>query len=458
MIGDLTIARPTTRPVTGARRPGGHRIVDAAAAVVGLGLGAVVAMAINDESGGALRARGGTWTFLGQIAGLTGTYLMLVMLLLVARIPWVERAVGQDRLVRWHRRLGQWPIYLIGLHAVAITVGYAQAGRVGVMTQLRQFLGSYPDVLAGTVALVLIVAAAVASIRAARRRMSYETWWVVHLYMYLALALAFSHQIANGQSFVGHPLARVFWATLWAVTAGVVLVFRVLLPVGRTIYHDLRVVGVVEEAPGVVSVVCRGRHLEGLGIQGGQFFQWRFLTRGMWWHAHPYSLSALPRRDMVRFTVKQLGDHSAGLARLPAGTRVAIEGPYGAFTGRNRTRDRLLLIGAGVGVTPVRALLEHLDPRADVTVLIRASSPDDVLFHEEFDSLVRRFRRGRLEILVGSRRKHPLHARQLRHLVPDIAERDIYVCGPEPLNQSVIAAAVSLGVNEKSIHCEQFAF
>ena len=107
---------------------------------------------------------------------------------------------------------------------------------------------------------------------------------------------------------------------------------------------------------------------------GGQFLQWRFLRRGLWWQAHPYSLSAAPSGRHLRITVKDLGDHSRALARLRPGTRVAIEGPYGAFTAGARRGDRVLLIGAGVGITPIRALLQELPRGTDVVVVLRAST------------------------------------------------------------------------------------
>ena len=444
-----SIQRPAGRPA--------NRTVNAAGAVIGLGLGLSLALAATAETKGSLSAPGGLMIFGGRVAGLAGTYLLLVMLLLIARIPLIERAVGQDRLVRWHRQLGQWPIYLLAAHGTLITLGYAEQARTGAWHQLWILIDTYPDVLAALVGFALLVMAGVTSIRAARRRMRYETWWTVHLYVYLALALSFAHQIANGASFVGHPLTRLVWAALWVATAGTVFVFRFLFPILRSAWHGLRVAGIHEEAPGVFSLVCAGRRVEHLGVDGGQFFQWRFLTKGMWWQAHPYSLSAMPQSPYVRVTVKALGDHSAKLARLPLGTRVMIEGPYGTFTRHARGGEKVLLIGAGVGITPIRALLEDMDPSVDVTVVVRATTADQVLFRDELRALVSA-RRGQLHEVVGGRHQHPLDARHLRRLVPDIAQRDVYVCGPDDLSDAVVGAARRLGVPDDRIHHEQFAF
>ena len=346
----------SSRPVD--PRPGRPEwAANAVTALIAAGFGVSVGLGLIFETRSALEGPGGLATAAGQLAGLTGSYLLLVMLLLISRLPWLEGVVGQDRLVRWHRRLGPWPIVLLGSHAVLITIGYAQQSAIGPWHEFAILLKSYPDVLMATVAFGLLVMAGVTSFRAARSRMRYETWWAVHLYTYLAIALAFAHQLANGVSFVGHPLARIFWVTIWASTAGVVLVYRVLLPLWRTVYHRLRVVEVRREGPEVVSVICAGRHLERLPVVGGEFLHWRFLRPQLWWQAHPYSLSALPQPPYVRVTVKSLGDHSDSLTELPVGTRVAIEGPYGAVTPHSRRGNKVLLMAAGVGVTPIRAVL-----------------------------------------------------------------------------------------------------
>ena len=154
----------------------------------------------------------------------------------------------------------------------------------------------------------------------------------------------------------------------------------------------------------MVSVVCAGRQLDQLAVSGGQFFLWRFLTRDLWWQAHPYSLSALPSPPYLRVTIKGLGDQSRAVAHLQPGTRVAIEGPYGAFTHHTRSRDGVVLIGAGVGITPLRALLEDLPAWTDVVVVVRASTADDLVHRDEVAAFVKQ-RGGRLHEIVGPRHK-----------------------------------------------------
>jgi len=365
--------------------------------------------------------------------------------------------VGQERLVRLHRLIGPWPVVLISFHVVLITLGYAQLAKVGALRQLWIFLTSYPDVLGAIVGFGLLVMAAVTSVKIARRRLKYETWWVVHLYTYIALSLAFAHQIVTGGSFVGHPLARVFWIVIWAMTAGLVIIFRLLYPMARSLRHQLRIVSVREEAPGVFSLVCSGRQLDRLAVSGGQFFKWRFLTRDLWWHGHPYSLSALPRPPYLRVTIKGLGDQSLATIRLRPGTRVAIEGPYGAFTKHARSGDRVVMIAAGVGITPLRALLEDLPRRVEVSVLVRATSAADIPHREEVTSMVSQ-RGGRLYEILGPRHLVRLNADVLKRLVPEIAGCDVYVCGPPGFSEGVVNSALRLGVSRDRIHEEVFAF
>ena len=281
-----------------------------------------LALGVTAESAESLASVPGVITAAGRITGLLAGYAMAVTVALSARIGPLERAIGQDRLIRWHRKLGPWGLYLLLAHVVLITVGYAGLAQAGVLAQLWELIVTFPGMLGATVGTGLLFLAGVTSYKHARRRFKYETWWSIHLYTYLALLVAFPHQVDNGASFAAHPLATIWWTALWVGLLVAVLYWRFAVPVIRSLRHGLRVAAVVRESPDVVSIVLEGRHLDRLPVAGGQFFQWRFLAKGVWWEGHPFSLSHVPHEGRMRITVKNLGDHSRDLAAMPVGTRV----------------------------------------------------------------------------------------------------------------------------------------
>ena len=456
------MAAPSSAPKAPSktRRPG-HAprpiVADLLGGLAGLGFGLTMALVLVNETSGSLASPGGWFTAAGRLTGFLGSYLMLMMVFLIARIPWLERAVGQDQLVRWHRRIGGWPIVLIALHIVFVTLGYSKVDGVSWIKQMDMFIFHYPDILASLVGFVLLVMVGVSSYRIVRRRQAYETWWVVHLYTYLALALAFAHQVVTGLAFLHHPLTKSFWIALWVFGALCIAAFRFGLPLVRNLRYKLRVVSVDEEVPGVFSIVLSGNQLASLAVSGGQFFQWRFLTKGLWWQAHPYSLSALPNPPFIRITIKDLGDHSGGVANLKPGTRVYAEGPYGTFTHHKRATNEVVLIGAGVGITPLRAILEDLPSNVHATVITRGSAETDLIHREEIAALVAQ-RGGVLHELVGSRQRVKMDAASIRRLVPRISSSDVYICGPASFTDHLAATAHKLGVAPERVHTEVFAF
>jgi ferredoxin-NADP reductase len=291
--------------------------------------------------------------------------------------------------------------------------------------------------------------------------MRYETWYYLHLYTYLAVALAFSHQFADGADFMTDGYARAGWSALYLAVAVALLWYRVVVPVRNAVRHRLVVAAVHPEAPGVVSIVVTGRRLPQLGAESGQFFRWRFLTRELWWVSNPYSLSAAPWGDRLRITVRASGDHSAALARLRPGTRILAEGPYGAMTAASRTRRKVLLIAGGIGIAPLRALFESL-PGApgDIRLLYRSSDDPDVVFRDEIAGIAAA-RGAQAHLVVGSRQQlghDPLSREALTANIPDLASHDVYVCGPESMQRAVIGALRAARVPRRQIHHESFAF
>jgi predicted ferric reductase len=406
------------------------------------------------------KTTGDLLTSIARITGLLSAYLALIQVVLLSRLPALERLAGFDRLTVWHRWNGHACLDLLLVHVVTSVWGYALLDRLSVPSEISNLLtgGIYPGMITATVGTVLLIAVVATSLVIVRRRLAYEWWHLVHLLAYAGIALGWFHQIPTGNELVLDTVAADYWRSLYVATLALLVGFRVAAPLVNTLRYRLRVEEVTLEGPGVVSIRIAGRRLDRLNAKPGQFFLWRFLDRSRWWTAHPFSLSAAPGSDSLRITVKALGDHSARLAQLGVGTRVLAEGPFGAFVAAARRRDKVLLLAGGIGITPVRALLDELD--GDVAVVYRVLADSDLVFRDELDALAAA--KGiQLHYVVGDHTteegRRLLTPEHLRELVPDVTERDVYVCGPPAMANAGIRSLREAGVPRRHIHAERFA-
>ncbi|MFJ8211973.1 ferric reductase-like transmembrane domain-containing protein [Streptomyces sp. NPDC096033] len=393
-----------------------------------------------------------------HLTGLLAGYGILVMLFLMARVPAVEHGVGADRLARWHAFGGRWALLLCSAHGLLALVVYALRGGTDLVTATRDLLG-YPALAAAYAGAALLACAGLASAGAVRRRIPHETWRGIHLLTYIAAALGFVHQLA-GPDVAVTSVTTWFWALLHTVVAVLLVWYRGVVPIRQALRHGLRVAAVEREGPDVVSVTIRGGRLRELRAEPGQFFRWRFLRRGLWHTALPFSLSAPVHDDRLRITVKALGAHSRRVRRLRPGTRVLATGPFGALTRWRRTRTKVLLIAGGIGITPMRALFEALPAGpGDLTLLYRAGDAGQLVLRDELEAIAAE-RQAALHYLVGRSDEayDPLAPQALRSLVPGLADHDVYLCGPPGMTDATTAALVRAGVPSGRIHSECFTY
>ncbi len=450
-------APPRTVPLP---RIWGTRSRDIGALLVGNGV-LILAMWIRHGGLEQLSTPSDVLSGAGQIAALFGTYLALIQLVLMSRSPWLDEAFGMDRLAWWHRWLGFGTVWLIGGHLVLTLAGWALGDERSLADELLVLLGTYPYVLWGLIGFVVFVAIGLISLRAVRHRLPYELWFWLHMGTYVAIALAFLHQLFTGSDFVHDEMATLYWIVLYDIAIALILVFRLGLPIVASRRHQLRVAAVVPEGPGVVSIYLTGRELDTLAVRSGQYFVFRFMTRQWWWRGHPFSISSAPNGSWLRITVKARGDDTHKLQTIPVGTGVFIEGPYGVMTGARRTKRKVTLIAGGVGIAPLRALLESTAAApGELVLLYRAGRKEDLVFKDELDLLAKQ-RKAVVRYLVGHRKRmqhDPLGPASIGRLVPDIAEHDVYVCGPNGMMDTVDHSLWTLGVPRSQIHAERFSY
>ena len=393
---------------------------------------------------------------LAKFFGLHVAAVMMVQLVLVARLPWLDRRLGMDRLTAWHRWVGVGLAWTIACHATFVLLGFSRLDDATVPDTFLSLAGVTASLL-GMCAAGIVVVVVIVSTRYARRRLPYEVFRYVHLLLYVAIGLALVHQAREGTSFDA-PLATAYWWTMWTLVIGALLFFRAVVPIRRNLRHRFRVAAVVPESDDVVSVHVTGRDLHLLPGRAGQFCVWRFPGHFGWWQANPFSLSAAPGGEGLRLTAKGVGATSAGLRRLPVGSRVLVEGPYGAFTALQQTTQATLLIAGGIGVTPIRALLEELS--GSTIVIYRVRSMADAVLLPELEALAQE-RGADLRVLAGRTGEGDppipsFDAHSLVAMVPDIRQRDVYVCGPPPMTEAVLDSLRELGLPRGQVHFERF--
>ena len=428
---------------------------------------AVTAMFLIDGGLKSLTDPSAILSAVDRLTALVATDLLLIDILLIARIPWIDHYYGHDRATTAHKKLGKPILYLVLAHFISSVVQYAIVANVDVISEFISLL-SIGDILLATGALVLMIMVVVTSLNFARKAVTYEAWYLVHIFAYGAVLLAIPHQFSTGSDIAGKPIAMTYWITLYLFVLVNVVWYRILRPVVRSVRHSMRVSTVIRESSDAVSIYLTGKNVAKLGGAAGQFYLVRILTARDWWRPHPFSISAAPNLKYVRFTVANRGDDTKLMQSLKPGTPIMLEGPYGVFTEERRTREKVVLVAAGIGIPPIRALAEEMAARPhDVTIIYRLRSQEDAALLAETRAIAaqRGFRLIELEGRrgVGTSWMNADYSGRsdldrLKDLVPDIAESDVYVCGPTAWTHAVEKTMRAAGVAEQQIHAEEFAW
>lgn len=429
----------------------------------------------------------------GRLAGLLMEFFILLQLVLIGRITFVEQQFGHDRLNQLHRWIGYGIAIFLLSHPLLLTLGYSQLSEISFIAQFTNFIKNWEDVFKALVAVFLFIGVIISSVVIVKKRLRYETWYFTHLLMYVAIALAFGHQTNSGDMSAGS--AMYYWLTINFLVFGLILLYRWLAPFYRFFLHRFYIHKVVQETVDVFSIYLKGKNLIAYKFLPGQFANLSFLQTGMWpapsllnnsditksngtqiidklfsifrqikgaGFTHPFSFSAVPNGEYLRFSIKTSGDFTDKINNLKPSTKVIIDGPLGIFTTNQAKKTKFLLLAGGIGITPIRALAEELDLRkTDAVLLYGCKTENDIVFKNELSALNLKY-----FILLSQTKNQALgnllpgriSAEKIKLLAPDFLEREIYLCGPNNMISGVLADLKTLNIPNPQIHYEKFNY
>lgn len=405
---------------------------------------------------------GNLFLSLGRLFGLLAVYFILLQFLLMGRSIWMERTFGLDNLSRVHHLNGYFSILFILFHPIFLTVGYSILTKQNLIEQFMIFITSFEDVVQALAAVILFVIIILFSIYIIRKKLKYEVWYFIHILTYLAILLAWGHQLKNGGDFLASKLFTAYWYGLYIFVFGNHLIFRFLKPLYLYKKHKFFIEKVVQETQNATSIYISGKNIRDFIVKPGQFMILRFLTKDFWWQAHPFSMSKFPDGQNLRITIKNVGDFTREVSGFKKGSHILIDGPYGTFTANLTNNRKILFVAGGIGITPIRSLIEQMGRKKyDITLLYTNQKEKDIVFKKELDRLAKDYMFKIHYFLSREKNNKFISGRidkeKIKQLVKDVLQRDVYICGPNVMMHSLSHTLIDLGVKPSAIHFEKFS-
>lgn len=396
-----------------------------------------------------------------RLCGLLAVFFVLLQFVMRGRAIWVEEVFGLNNLATAHRLNGYLSLSFITLHVLLILTSFSMVAKTNAVVQLIDFITNYFDLLKAFLAFLLFLTIVFFSIYIVRKRLKYETWYYIHIFTYLAIFLAWGHQITFGGDFATNKNFILYWYAIYIVVFGNLLIFRFLRQLYLFIKYRFTVEKVIKETNDTTSVYISGKNLSQFKIKPGQFLILRFLDKKRWWQTHPFSLSFFPKDNLLRLTIKNVGDFTSEISQVKKGTPILIDGPLGTFTSKTAIKNKFLFIAGGVGITPIRALIEELSALKKDIVLLYSNKTNDIVFKKELDELASKNKFIIYYVItedpIYKGEKGRIDEDKIKRLVPDFLQRDIYLCGPEGMMEGLVKTLQKMGIKHESIHYERFS-
>jgi predicted ferric reductase len=401
------------------------------------------------------------WTEFSVAIGYAGLAMMGLQFGLTARFRYVTDPWGEDVIYHFHRRISLIAVGLVVAHPLILF-----AVRPELLALLNSIQAPWRARFAA-ISIYSLIALVVMALWRAKLKINYEVWHLTHIVLALAaVAAGLFHMIGWG-FYLDDPWKRALWIGLTLFWIGLLLYVRIVKPL-FILRRPYRVAEVRKERGDTTTLAMQPDGHAGFRFRPGQF-GWLTL-RGSPFKitGHPFSFSSSAEAvdGSVEMTIRNLGDFTSTIDKVPVGQRVYIDGPYGAFTIGNPA-DMHVLIAGGVGITPMTSMIRTLADRGDprpVILLYGSKDWESITFREELETLKTRLNLNVVHVLAdpppGWTGERGFITAEVfkRHLPPPYADHEYFICGPNAMMDAIEAALGQMKVPMSKYHSERYSF
>jgi len=401
------------------------------------------------------------WTEFSVAIGYAGLAMMGLQFGLTARFRHVTEPWGEDVIYHFHRQISLIAVGLVIAHPLILFVA-----RPELLALLNSIQAPWRARFAALSVYSLIALVAMALWRA-KWNIRYETWHLWHILLaVVAIAAGLAHMV--GWSFyLTDPWKRALWIGLTIFWVGLLLYVRIVKPLFM-LRRPYRVSEVREERGDTSTLVMHPDGHPGFRFSPGQFGWLTLWGSPFKITGHPFSFSSSAEvtDGRVEMSIRNLGDFTSAIDKVPAGQRVYLDGPYGAFTIGNPA-DMHVLIAGGVGVTPMMSMIRTLADQGDtrpVILLYGSRDWESITFREELEALKARLNLTVVHVLAnpsaGWTGEQGFITADVfkRHLPPPYADHEYFICGPDVMMDAIEKALGEMNVPLSKYHSERYSF
>jgi len=399
-------------------------------------------------------------------AGFVGFSLMALEFALVSRIQPAAEPFGEDSLQLFHNLMGVAALGFVLAHPVLLFIsGYPVSCWVNPFSSCSH-LATKTAALSVYVLLILIGT----SIWRKQLRLRYEIWYILHgIFALIVLSLALVHIFIIGR-YTSTLIMKLAWGVYGVLIIGLIIRYKIYTPLRNWRRPWVIVENRVERGDAHTLVLKPAGH-DGWTFEPGQFAWIKTGRTPFHVGQHPISLSSIgdvPSGGQVAFTIKNLGDWSGReVPALQPGKRVWLDGPYGVFSMDRNQAMGYVLIGGGVGITPLYSMLQTMVEREDIRPVILfygANDLENLIFANELEALTSS---EKLNLTFVPVLNNPdpdwegevgyIDAAVMKKYLPKQYQRFMYlICGPKPLMDAMEQALPELGIPPHQIITERF--